>query len=134
MSSARVASYATVGAVLAWGLKALAIGIAGGLDKSPIEGPLFFLGLVLFLVGVVAIALALTDGRSVGVRVLGVVVTVVVLFVVWMVVDTVVASLAPAQDPHWAWAEAQLWIVSVATALGWYAWRSRSAAREPQTV
>ena len=31
--------------IVAWGLKAVAIGVAGGLDKSPLESPLFGLGL-----------------------------------------------------------------------------------------
>jgi hypothetical protein len=75
-------------------------------------------------------------GRGVAARVLGLVGTVAVLFVVWLAVDTVVASLAPEDDPHWVWAEAQLWIISVVTALGWQAWLRRvpAAAEEAQPV
>ena len=50
MSTARlftITTALTVGAVVAWGVKALVIGLAGGLDKSPLEGPLFILGLAL---------------------------------------------------------------------------------------
>ncbi len=126
MSAARVATFATIGAVLVWGLKALVIGLAGGLDKSPAEGPLFFLGMLVYLVGVVAIGLALTAGRGLVGRVLGVVVTVAVLFAVWLAVDTVIASLAPENDPHWVWAELQLWVIAVVTALGWYLWQRRA--------
>jgi hypothetical protein len=128
MSAARVATVATIGAVLVWGLKALVIGLAGGLDKSPAEGPLFFLGMIVFLVGVVSIGLALTEGRGLAVRVLGVVVTIVVLFAVWLAVDTVIAAMAPEDDPHWVWAELQLWVIAVVTALGWYLWRLRASA------
>ncbi len=136
MSAAKVATYATIGAVVVWALKALAIGIAGGLDKSPVEGPLFFIGFLLFVTGVIAIGLALTAGRSVAVRVGGLVATVAVLFVVWLAVDTIVASLAPEDDPHWVWAELQLWIIAVVTAVGWQLWLRRvpAAAEEAQPV
>ena len=92
MTAAKVATYATIGAVVAWAVKAVAIGVAGGLNQSPAEGPLFFLGMILFLVGVVAIGLAITAGRSVGARVLGVGGAVAATFVVWLAVDTVIAS------------------------------------------
>ena len=136
MSAARVATIATIGAVLVWGLKALAIGLAGGLDESPAEGPLFFLGMLLFVVGVVAIALALTAGRGPAGRLVGVVATFAVLFVVWLAVDTVVASMAPEDDPHWVWAEIQLWVIAVLTALDWYVWQRRvvTAAGAAQPV
>ena len=135
MSAARVATLATIGACLAWGVKALVIGLAGGLDKSPAEGPLFFLGMLLYLVGVVAIALAVTAGRGLPARVLGVVVTVAVGCVIWLAVDTVIASLAPDRDPHWVWAEAQLWVIAVVTAVGWQLWeRRRRPADRPDVV
>ncbi|MGH3361863.1 MAG: hypothetical protein ACRDOM_05325 [Nocardioides sp.] len=132
MTAARMATYATIGAVVAWAVKALVIGLAGGLDKSPAEGPLFFLGMILFTVGVVAIGLAITTGRSVGVRVLGVVGTVAVMFVVWLAIDTVIASMAPENDPHWVWAEAQLWVIAVVVALGWQFWLGRIGRGVPQ--
>ena len=135
MTAARVATYATIGAVAAWTVKALVIGLAGGLNKSPAEGPLFFLGMILFTVGVVSIGLAITTGRSLVVRVLGVVGTVAVFMVVWLAIDTVIASLAPANDPHWVWAEAQLWVIAVAVAVGWQAWvRGRRPVAEPVTA
>ena len=133
MTAARVATYASIGAVAAWAVKAVAIGLAGGLDQSPAEGPLFFLGMILFLVGVVAIGLAITAGRSVGARVLGVVGTVAVTFVVWLAVDTVIASVAPERDAHWVWAELQLWVIAVAVAVGWQFWLGRIGRRVPQS-
>lgn len=39
--------------------------------------------------------------------------------VAFLVVDEIVAAMALA-DPSWVWAEVQLWIVSMATALGWH--------------
>ena len=46
MTASRFAVLAAVASAVAWGLKAVAIGIAGGLDESPLESPLFVLGLV----------------------------------------------------------------------------------------
>ena len=133
MTAARVATYATIGAVVAWAIKALVIGLAGGLDKSPAEGPLFFLGMVLFLVGIVAIGLAVTAGRSVAARVLGVVGTVAVTLVAWIAIDTVIASMAPERDAHWVWAELQLWVIAVVVAVGWQFWLGRIAREVPQS-
>jgi hypothetical protein len=134
MTAAKVASWATAGAVLIWAVKAVVIGMAGGLDESPAEGPLFVAGFVAFLVGVVAIGLAVTAGRGAGVRVVGVLGAVGAAFVAWMVIDTVVAALAPEQDPHWVWAELQLWIISVLTALGWRVWARREPAAAAASV
>ena len=132
MTAARVATYATIGAVAVWAVKALSIGIAGGLGKSPAEGPLFFLGMILFLTGVVAIGLAITAGRSLGIRALGVVGAVAVTLVVWLAIDTAIASLAPENDPHWVWAELQLWVIAVAVAVGWQFWLGRTGQRLPR--
>lgn len=127
MTAARVATYATLGAVLVWGIKAVVIGLAGGLDRSPAEGPLFVLGLLLYVIGVLAVGLALTAGRGVGWRVAGMLGAFATAAVAFLVVDGIVAALAP-PDPHWVWAEVQLWIVSVATAVGWYLLARRQPA------
>ena len=50
MSASRLAVLAAIASVVAWRLKAVAIAIAGGLDKSPLESPLFVLGLVAIVV------------------------------------------------------------------------------------
>ena len=107
--------------------------MAGGLDKSPAEGPLFFLGMILFTVAVVAIGLAVTAGRSVGARVLGVVGTVALTFVAWIAIDTVIASLSPERDAHWVWAEVQLWVIAVVVAVGWQVWLGRVARSVPRS-
>jgi hypothetical protein len=134
MSTARlftITTALTVGAVVVWGVKALVIGLAGGLDQSPLESPLFFLGLVLYVSGLIAIGLAVTAGHSVAVRIVGAVAAVGAGFVAFLVVDAIVAGMAPETDPHWVWAEAQLWISSVATAAAWFVLRNRAAPVSP---
>ena len=123
----------TVGAVVVWGVKAVAIGTAGGLDESPLESPLFVLGLALYVLGVIAIGLSVTAGRSMPWRVLGAVLAFAISAVAFLVVDAIVAGLAPDEDRHWVWSEVQLWIVSVVTALGWLARRSRQGQAERGT-
>ena len=116
MNSSRIALLAAVAAVVSWTLKAVAIGTAGGLDKSPLEGPLFFAGLLSFVVAVVAVGVALTRGRPLWVRaVTGVVVAPVVGIGATLVVDALVGALRPT-DPlrHWVWAEINLWVVAAA--------------------
>jgi len=134
MSTARlftITTVLTVGAVVVWGVKALVIGLAGGLDKSPLESPLFIIGLVLYVLGVIAIGLAVTVGRSVPVRVVGVVVAFGLGILATLALDAIVGSMAPANDPHWVWSEVQLWIVSVVTAGVWFALRNRAAPVSP---
>ena len=110
MTARRLAVTAAAAAVLAWGAKAVAIGLAGGLDKSPAEGPLFFLGLLCFTVAGCAFGAALTTGRSVPVRVLGIVAVAVVVMVLSQVIGAVIAMFAPPEDQaHWVWAEVELW-------------------------
>lgn len=133
MSTSRlftITSVLTVGAVGAWGAKAVVIAIAGGLDQSLLEGPLFLLGLILYTLGVIAIGLSVAHGRSVVLRVLGAVAGFVVGALVFVLVDMILAGMAP-DNPHWVWEEAQLWIASVLTALAWFALRNRAAPVSP---
>jgi len=125
-----ITSILTVGAFLAWVVKAVVIGLAGGLDQSPLEGPLFIVGLVLYVLGVAAIGLAVTAGRSIAMRILGVIAAVALGVLATLALDAIVAGMAPA-DPHWAWSEAQLWIISGLTALAWFALRNRAAPVSP---
>lgn len=114
MTAKRLAVTAAAAAVLAWGAKAVAIGIAGGLDKSPAEGPLFFLGLLCFTVAGFALGAALTVGRSIPLRVLGVVAVGVVVFVLSQLIGAVVAMFAPPEsEGQWVWAEVELWIAAL---------------------
>ena len=66
-------------------------------------------------------------------RVLGVVAVVAVTAVAWLAIDTVIASMAPDDDAHWVWAEAQLWVIAVAVAVGWQFWLGRIGRRVPQS-
>ena len=129
MTAARVATVTAVGAVLAWGAKAVAIGLAGGLDKSPAESPLFFLGLVLYVIAAPAIGVALTARRSTGTRVLGGVAGFCLGLLLFVITSLAIAPFKP-DNPFWVWEELNLWIVSVLTAAGWLVLRSRIDGRE----
>lgn len=134
MSTARlftITTALTTGAVVVWAVKAVVIGLAGGLDKSDFEAPLFAIGFAVYVLGVVAIGLSVTASRSVLARVVGVVAAVVIAAGVFVAVDSIVAGMAPENDPHWVWAEVQLWIVSVFTAAVWFALRNRAAPVSP---
>lgn len=118
MNSSRIAVIAATAAALAWGAKAVAIGLAGGL--------------VLAVVALVAVTLTATRARPTWQRVAavpaslgGLVVTVVVL---------AEAVNAVATSDHWAWYELNLWIFA-AVLLG-LALRldRRPAARGPMHV
>ena len=114
MNSTRIALVAAVATVLLWGAKATAIGIAGGLDRSPLESPLFLAGLVAMVATVVSLGVALTRGRPGWVRVvvavLGTVASVGLTLVVAALVDTW-ATPGPAR--HWVWSEVNLWVAAL---------------------
>ena len=63
MTAGRLALVGAASAVVFWALKAIAIGVAGGLDKSPLESPLFLAGLVSALVGAGALGAWVLAGR-----------------------------------------------------------------------
>ena len=71
MNISPVTKIAAVAAALLWATKAVVIGIAGGLGESPLESPLFGLGLLAFVVGVVSLVgpsgplVIATGGRTV---------------------------------------------------------------------
>lgn len=111
MNSSRIAVALAALTVALWGTKALAIGIAGGLDQSPAEGPLFFAGLVAFVATTVTVGIALTSGRARWLRVAGAVVAPVLGVLLALVIDSLVAAAAgPEDDRHWVWTELSLWI------------------------
>ncbi len=129
MNSSRIAFIAAVTAVVSWTLKAVAIGTAGGLGRSPFEGPLFFAGLISFVVASVAVGVALTRGRPGWVRVVtGVVVAPVVGIGFTMAIDALVGALQPASPlRHWVWTEVNLWAVALAVLALTHAVRGREA-------
>jgi hypothetical protein len=112
MNSSRLAVISVLTCIGAWTAKSVAIGVAGGLDQSPLEGPLFLLGLLAFLLAVIALCVALTAGRPVGVRVLTVVGGVLAAAGFSYATNVLVTSVAPA-DPSWVWSEVNLWVGAI---------------------
>lgn len=96
-----------------WAAKAVAIGTAGGLDLSPAEGPLFFLGLGANVAAVACLLLVLARHRPRGQRVLVALSALPLVFALGLVTRGVVWLFEP-PDPHWVWAELNLWVVAVA--------------------
>lgn len=128
MSASRVAVLAALASVVAWGLKAVAIGVAGGLDESPLEGPLFVLGLIAIVVAFAALGVAVMAGRSVVLQVVAAVVG-VLLGLALTTLASVVADSAIPDAAGWVQAEAGLWF-SALVALGvTIFWRTRQTER-----
>lgn len=124
MTALRVATLAAVAAALTWALRAVVIAVAGGLDRSPLEGPLFLLGMLLLALAAVAAGLAGTRGRVPVVRAAGVVGSVLVGIVAFWIVESAVGALVPA-SAGWVREEAGLWAVSLFAAAGLGAWLTR---------
>jgi xanthine/uracil permease len=113
MKLSRIAVISALICIGAWTAKSVAIGLAGGLDRSPLEGPLFFLGLVSFVATVVLLALALTTARPLALRALAVLVGVVAGVGFSVVTEMVLTTVRPA-DPSWVWSEVNLWVGAAA--------------------
>ena len=114
MNSRRIALWAAIAAATAWTAKSVAIGVAGGLDKSPLEAPLFFLGLISFVVAAVTLGIALTTSRRTWTRIAAGVGAFVVGFAFTLVVDAGVGAIASSgADRHWVWTELNLWVVAL---------------------
>jgi hypothetical protein len=133
MNSRRIALWAALAAATSWTLKSVAIGVAGGLDKSPFEAPLFLTGLGFFVVAVVALGVAATHGSRTWLRLLAGVGAFVAGLSASLLVDAAVGAFhAAGAERHWVWSEFNLWVaavaaVGVAVALN----RSRGAAGRP---
>jgi len=113
MNSSRIALIAAIAAAVSWTLKSVAIGTAGGLDKSPLEGPLFFAGLGTYIVASVALGVAVAGSRPGWVRAAaGVVAATLGIAVVSVVGEVVNAMQAPTPLRHWAWTEVNLWVIA----------------------
>jgi hypothetical protein len=130
VNSSRLAVLAAIAAIAAWGLKALAIGLAGGLDKSPLEGPLFALGLIAIAIAFSALGVAVAGGRSSAVKAIGGVLGVLVGLALSGLASILAAALIP-DSAGWVQEEAGLWL-SALLALGvtvfWYTTRGAAAA------
>jgi hypothetical protein len=112
LTASRVALSAAIGAVLAWAAKAVVIWIAGGLDRSPAETPLFLLGLLCAVTAAVALAIAASKGREGTMRAvipLGWIAAVVLVsgLLDWLI------TLPEPENPSWVWAEMELWALAV---------------------
>ena len=121
MSPLRIAVIAAALSVVLWALKAVAIGIAGGLDESPLEGPLFLLGLLAFVTAFVAGGVALMASRSTVMKIAAGIAGAVVAIVLVVVFTSVMVELLPSSI-GWPEEEAGLWLASLfalALMLGW---------------
>ena len=131
MSSARLAVYAAVLAVVAWIVKGIAIAAAGGLDKSALESPLFVVGMLALIIALGAFGVAVTAGRPVPVRALAAVGAIVVGVMLSILVQNAVKAALP-DSTDWVQEEAGLWIGSIlVAALIAMVLRSRSTPATP---
>lgn len=125
-SAGRIAPMAAVGAVVFWGLKALAIWTAGGLDQSPLEGPLFGLGALSLAVAFIAIGVVVVGAESAAMRVVSGVAGLMAGVVIFALIEEPVGGMIPAST-GWVREEAGLWAVAAVTLLiagAVTAWRS----------
>jgi hypothetical protein len=95
MSALQAARVGAVLGLVAWSVKSLVIALAGGLDRSPLEGPLFLLGMVATVVGGMALGAAVTAARAVWVRVAAAVLGAVVVAGAGSVLQTVLNAALP---------------------------------------
>lgn len=117
MTSSRIAAVAAVAAAVAWTCKSIAIGVAGGLGRSPLESPLFLLGLICAVVAATALGWTMRRGRAPALRTVGAFLALVAMVALGLLVDAGLSALHPESPTrHWVFAELGLW-VSVATVL-----------------
>lgn len=130
ISASRIALTAAVAAAVAWTAKSTAIGIAGDNGLSRLEGPLFFAGLLAFLVAGIALGVSLARGRSPWLRAAAGLGVVVLGFAAALLVDALVGVVqGPAEGRHWVWVELNLWVsVLAVTGLAWWADERRAQA------
>jgi hypothetical protein len=119
---------AAITAVSAWGAKALAIGLAGGLGESPLETPLFVLGALGLVVAMPSLGWTLAWGRPVALRALASVGACVAGIACSMTVLALVSAFV--SSDHWAWSELNLWVPAVAL-LAFVAIRREGTLRRP---
>lgn len=134
MNSRHVALRAALAAATFWAAKSVAIGTAGGLGKSPFEGPLYFAGLLSFVVAVVALGVAATAGARTWIRALAGAGAFIAAFLFTMAVDAAVGTFQePDADRLWVWTEVNLW-VAAAVALAIAVLLNRSSRGRPVGV
>jgi len=112
MNSTRLALGATLATTFFWTAKAVAIGTAGGLNRSPLESPLFLLGLVCCIVAASATGVAVAHRQTVLGQTLSAAGGIVAGALVAVVANAVVAAVAP-PSPGWVWGEVNLWAMAL---------------------
>jgi hypothetical protein len=110
----RIAVGAALLGVVAWAAKSCAIAAAGGLGKSPLEGPLFLIGFVAVLIASAAYAVGLASHGAAWVRALAGVGGLVAGVAFILLLGAVVSVVQPAH-PGWVWGEVNLWVSALAT-------------------
>ena len=133
MTAARIAVVAAVSAVVAWAVKGVAIGAAGGLDKSALESPLFVVGMVALIVALAAFGVAVTVGRPAWQRIIAAVAAVSVGVVVSILIQNVLKALLP-DSTGWVEEEVGLWTSSVLTVALIVLWVRRRDALAPGAI
>jgi hypothetical protein len=127
LNATRVPLICALGALAAWTLKSVAIGVAGGLGKSPYEDPLFLTGLACSVGSVVTLGLLLTTGRRLAVRIGACLLGVGAVFALTIAVDA--AAHAVTASDHWTLTEVNLWVLSLAlVTVTWWTGRGRRSA------
>jgi hypothetical protein len=111
MDTSRIPLVCAVGATVAWTLKAVAIGTAGGLGRSPYEDPLFLVGLGFAFAGVVSLVLLATSGRRAVVRAGAVLLGILAVFGLTIAVDATAHAVTSSE--HWTLTEVNLWILAL---------------------
>ena len=124
MNASRVAVVSAIAAAVAWGLKAVAIGVAGGLDKSPFEAPLFVLGLAAIVAAFVALGVAVASGRPMAFKIIGGVIGVAIGLALSALASWVAAAVLP-ESAGWVQAEAGLWFAALLTLIVTTSWHTR---------
>lgn len=127
MSPLRLALVGAVVGACAWIAKGIAIAAAGGLDKSPLEGPLWMLGMLAMVTAFGALGAGLVRSRHVWRRATAGLLGVLCGVLLSLLVQSGVSRLFP-QNSGWVSNEAGLWVVGLLAVGATYA-ALRSAQR-----
>jgi hypothetical protein len=132
MDIRRVARVSAWLALALWLAKAVSIWAAGGLDRSALEAPLFFGGLLAYAAGAATLGYLLLGDRSTFMRVGAAVLTLVAALLLISILQAVLRALLP-ESAGWVTEEAGLW-ASAAILVAATEWRLASLPRREQTA
>ena len=119
--------------VVAWGAKAVAIWVAGGLDESPLESPLFLIGLVALVVAFVALGVSMARGRAMGVKVIGGAVGILIGVALSWLASFLAGAVIP-DSAGWVQEEAGLWFSALLAVGVTAAWRAKQGTTRTARV